>query len=149
MKQMTRAVIWMVVMITPLFLTGCATPESRINKNPELFAIYPPEAQNLIQQGKINLGFTSDMVTMAMGQPNRIYTRATSGETIEVWSYTAKTTTMDRQRVNADFRYRDSSGRTRTTTDSVWVDVARETEYERFRVEFKDGKVSAIDTLQP
>ena len=89
------------------------------------------------------------MVTMAMGQPIRIYTRVTSGETIEVWSYTAKTTTMDRQRVNADFRYRDSSGRTRTTTDSVWVDVARETEYERFRVEFKDGKVSAIDTLQP
>ena len=131
-----------------LYLSGCATPESRIKKNPELFQSFPPEAQALIQQGQIAIGFSPDMVTMSLGTPNRIYTRATTNEMLEVWSYTGKQTTTDRQRVNADFRYKDASGRSRTSSDWVWVDVTRETEYEKVRVEFKDGKVSAIDTLQ-
>jgi hypothetical protein len=88
------------------------------------------------------------MVTMALGAPNRLYTRTVAEGTLEVWSYTATTARNDRQRVRADFRYRDSTGRSRTTTDWVWVDVTSETEYERIRVEFREGVVAAIDRLQ-
>ncbi|HMO04206.1 MAG TPA: hypothetical protein PKC67_02005 [Kiritimatiellia bacterium] len=138
--------LWMCALVAAV--TGCSTPASRIKKNPELFASFPPEAQALIQQGQIDLGFTPDMVSMALGEPNRIYNRTTTEGSVEVWSYTSKSTSTDRQRVSANIRYRDADGRSRSTTEWVWVDVARDTEYERIRVEFKDGKVAAIDTLQ-
>jgi PBP1b-binding outer membrane lipoprotein LpoB len=129
-------------------LAGCATPESRIKKNPDLFASFPPDVQAKVQQGQIDIGFSPEMVTMALGTPNRVYTRQTKDGSIEVWSYTSTRVTNERQRVNANFRYRDASGSYRNANDWVYVDVARETEYERVRVEFTEGKVSAIDTLQ-
>jgi len=135
-------------MLTSVFLTGCATPESRIKKNPDLFATFPSDVQEKVKQGQIDIGFAPDMVTMALGTPNRVYTRQTSTGSIEVWSYTSTRVTNERQRVNANFRYRDASGGYRNANDWVYVDVARETEYERVRVEFTEGKVSAIDTLQ-
>lgn len=130
-----------------LLVAGCATPASRIKKNPELFALFPVEAQALIQQGRVAIGFEPAMVTMSLGDPNRVYTRETEAGRMEVWSYTAKQITTDQQRVNTSFRYRDASGRMRTTTDWIWVDVSRENEYEQTRVEFTGGKVSAIETM--
>lgn len=127
---------------------GCSSPAWRIKQNPELFASFPAEAQGLIEQGQVDIGFDPDMTRMALGEPNRIYQRRTGEGSIEVWSYTARRVTTDRQRVTADFAYRDSDGRLRRTSDSVWVDVDRELEYERMRVEFTSGKVSAIETLE-
>ncbi|HMP89113.1 MAG TPA: hypothetical protein PJ991_02870 [Kiritimatiellia bacterium] len=145
-RDSCRVGIW--VLALTLVVSGCASPDSRIKQNPELFGSFPLEAQELIRKGQIDIGFEPEMVTMALGSPNRVYTRQTKGGTIEVWSYTAKTTTTDRQRVNANIRYRDNTGRYRTTSDWVWVDVARDNEYERIRIEFSEGKVSAIETLQ-
>lgn len=129
-------------------MSGCASPGYRIKKNPELFSSFPPEAQALISKGQIGIGFKPEMVVMALGEPDRKYTRMTRDASIEVWSYTSTRTTTDRQRVNADVRYRDASGRMRTQTDWIWVDVDRDMEYERVRVEFVDGAVSAVDLLQ-
>jgi len=131
-----------------LLLIGCASPEQRIKKNPELYQSFPPDVQALVAQGQIAIGFTGEMVTMAMGPPNRIYSRVSTNGNSEVWSYTSKKTTTDRQRVNADVRYRDANGRYRTSSDWVTVDVARETEYDRVRVEFIDGKAASIETLE-
>lgn len=131
-----------------LMLAGCASPAHRIRKNPELFASFPAEVQALVEKGEVGLGFTPAMVTMSLGEPNRVYARQSMEETHEVWSYTGRQTTTDRQRVNARFRYRGEDGEYRRFNDWVWVDVERETEYERTRVEFSDGKVIAIERLQ-
>lgn len=139
--------VWVGV-LSSLLMVGCASPDYRIKQNPELFASFPLETQELIRQGQVDIGFDSEMVTMALGTPNRVYTRQTKDGAIEVWSYTGKSTATDRQRVNTNFRYRDNTGRYRTANDWVWVDVARDTEYERIRIEYKDGKVAAIETLQ-
>jgi len=145
---MSSRITYCFIAVAGFIVSGCASPDYRIKKNPELFATFPPEVQALVQQGQIDIGFEPEMVRMALGEPNRVYTRQTAGDMIEVWSYTGRNTTTDRQRVNTDVRYRDNTGRYRTANDWVWVDVARETEYERVRVEFVAGKVSAIDTLQ-
>lgn len=149
MKKMSdvccRCLPWFVFI---LLVIGCASPEQRIKKNPELFQSFPPDVQELVRQGQIAIGFSGEMVTMSMGPPNRIYSRVSSNGNSEVWSYTSKKTTTDRQRVNADVRYRDADGRYRTTSDWVTVDVAREIEFDRVRVEFIDGKVAAIESLE-
>ncbi len=102
----------------------------------------------MIRNGSINIGFSTEMVTMALGTPARIYTRQTERGWSEVWAYTAFRITTERQRVNATFNYKDDRGRMRTANDWVWVDVNRETEYERMRVEFNNNKVFAFEALQ-
>ena len=128
---------------------GCvSTPESRIKKNPALFASFPADAQTRIQKGEVAIGFTPDMVIMAKDKPNRMYDRTTSAGTIEVWSYTGIFTTTDRQQVQTRVRAPDASGAYRTYTDWVWVDVQQQHEYDQVRIEFTDGKVSAIENLR-
>ncbi len=132
-----------------LILPGCATPASRIKKNPKLFDRLAPEVQTNVQAGRIEVGYSQDAVMLALGEPNRRYSRKTGGDkTIEVWSYTSSYTTTSRQRVDARVRARDSDGRMRTFSD--WVDVAvdQQHEYERLRVELENGLVTAIETLE-
>lgn len=71
-----------------LFAAGCATPEARIKRNPELFGQLSPADQDLIRQGKVALGFTPEMVKLALGDPDRIYTRTDASGVSESWSYT-------------------------------------------------------------
>lgn len=130
-------------------VSGCASPDYRIKKNPEVFASFPPDVQELVRKGQVNIGFTPPMVEMALGEPDRKYARMTAGGSLEVWSYTSTQIKSDRQRVQADIRYYDERGRSRSGSDWVWVDVNHETEYERIRIEFTNGAVSAVDTLQP
>ena len=131
-----------------IVVAGCATPKSRIEKNPELFASFPPDVRANVEQGKIDVGYTHEMVQMALGEPNRKYTRKSATGTVEVWSYVGYYTTTDRQRVQADVRVRDASGVTRTVNDWFWVDVQQRSEYEKLRVEYADDKVAAIETLE-
>ena len=68
-------------------LAGCATPASRIKKNPELFASYPLAQQDLIKQGKIAIGFDMDAVRLALGAPDRVRTVTSNDGTSQIWSY--------------------------------------------------------------
>ena len=66
---------------------GCATPTTRINQQPELFASYTPEQQDLIKQGKVAIGFDMDAVRLALGAPDHVRTRETNDGTSQIWSY--------------------------------------------------------------
>lgn len=128
---------------------GCATPASRAKKNPELFQQLPAEVQTNVLAGRIEVGYSRDAVHLALGEPQRRYTRRTlDGKNSEVWSYTSVRTTTDRQRVDARVRGYDERGRSRTYTDWVYVDVEHRHEYERLRVEFETNTVLAIETLE-
>ncbi|MFT3782371.1 MAG: hypothetical protein QM790_10180 [Nibricoccus sp.] len=73
---------------TLALLAGCSTPESRIDENKELFSKLAPNEQQLIREGKIAVGFTPEMVKLAMGDPDKIYTRTDANGVSEAWSYT-------------------------------------------------------------
>lgn len=128
-------------------LAGCATPESRIKKNPAAFNALPPAVQENVRQGRIDLGYSKDAVELALGAPNRKYTRKTADRLTEVWSYTRDEIRRDRQRADVRISGYDSKGRRTTYTDWAWVDVENRQEYERLRVEFSDNAVTAIETL--
>ncbi|MFT3869606.1 MAG: hypothetical protein QM715_14215 [Nibricoccus sp.] len=83
-----KTFISFVACLTLAFLAGCSTPEARINQNPEAFAKLSPGDQQLIREGKVAVGFTQEMVKLALGDPDKIYTRTDANGVNEAWSYT-------------------------------------------------------------
>lgn len=133
--------------LAALVLAGCATPSSRIQDNPDLFNALAPEVQAKVQAGQIGIGFPQEAVFLALGKPDREYTRTTADGQVVVWSYIRTITSTDRQRVNVDVRYRDRDGRSRSSREWVWVDVSRDREFEHTRVEIIGGVVTAIEEV--
>jgi hypothetical protein len=130
-------------------LTACSTPASRIDRNPAVFATFPPAVQENVRKGIVEVGYTTDMVFIAKGEPKRKYQRRTAEGTFDVWSYVGTEYWTDRQRVMGSYHVQDASGKTRTLHDSVWVDVRQEREYEKMRIEFRDGVVTALERIMP
>jgi len=70
-----------------LALSACSTIDSRIRKQQALFDSYPPDVQNNIRNGRIEVGYTQEMVAMALGEPDRKVEMQTEDGVAEVWSY--------------------------------------------------------------
>jgi hypothetical protein len=130
------------------FLCGCYTPASRIKKHPEIFDPLPPEIKAKVQLGEIEPGYTTNMVFLAKGRPDRKYRRVTNKRQTIIWSYVRTERRRDRERVSVPVRTRRDDGRYHTSHKRVWVDVDHEREYESERVEFRDNKVVAIETIE-
>jgi hypothetical protein len=131
-----------------LLLVSCASPDYRISKNPEFFATLSPEDQVRIRQGEVAIGFSRDMVVLAQGRPNRIYERESADSKREVWSYTRVVRSSSSDWVRVPVSYRDADGKLHRRYDSVRVDVDHDREVDQLRVEFSEGRVSAIERLQ-
>ena len=70
-----------------LLVAGCSTVDSRISKNRELFNTWPAAVQDKVVRGEIDIGFTTDQVRVALGEPDRIFTRTTADGSSQIWSY--------------------------------------------------------------
>src|SRR5262245_45566136 len=81
-----RSFLFALAAVLALF-AGCSTPESRIRQNPQLFAQLTPEDQELIRKGKVAVGFTGEMVRLALGEPDRFTTRESEAGSREIWHY--------------------------------------------------------------
>lgn len=68
-----------------LLLAGCDTIASRIAQKPELFATLDAETRELIEEGHIGLGFTPDMVFMALGKASEVETSSDGRDVF--WTY--------------------------------------------------------------
>jgi len=128
-----------------VFVMGCNTPSSRIAKNPELFNSLPLSAQERIRAGEVDVGFSVDLVIMALGPPSRSYIRTTRNGQSEVWAYTDYKVEFEQQLVDATFQYKDHKGITRTGRDKVWAQVKSRVEYDVMRVELVNNHVVAFE----
>jgi len=136
----TAALIFSVIALA--LFAGCSTPEARIQKNPEIFAKLSPSDQQLIREGKVGLGFSPDMVKLALGDPDRVFTRTDAQGTNESWSYTTYETD------DGMLLYRGYYHRFWGWGDPLFpyymsYPTRRDREY--LKVVFTDGKVSAIE----
>ena len=68
-------------------LAGCSTVDSRIAEHRGEFQSWPPDVQQKVRAGAVALGFTPDMVRMALGAPGRVRTRTTERGEEDVWIY--------------------------------------------------------------
>jgi len=80
-------ILTLAAVATGFFLSGCSTPDSRIRQNPALFAQLAPEQQQMIRRGEVDVGFTAEMVRLALGEPDRFTTRTDQDGMSEVWHY--------------------------------------------------------------
>ncbi len=128
-----------------LVLAGCAGPERRIARDPELFASLTPTEQALIRDGTIAVGFTPAMVRMAIGEPNQRWRRTDASGQAEVWSYTS--------RAGYDGAPLDHGRPHRIDEDRPYfadqVRAAGSRPRELLRVTFRDGRVVEIERQGP
>ena len=132
-----------------LLLAGCATPEKRIQQNQEVFDTFPVAAQARIRGGQIDLGFTPDMVRIALGEPHRQTLRRSADGEVKIWSYFDSTRRYDRQRVDIDGLSISGPGGLRSIGGSAWINVEQNREFIRIRVEFRNGVATAIEEPAP
>jgi len=125
-------------MALALAFAGCSTPDSRIEKNSAAFAGYPPAVQAKIRAGEIEVGYTSDMVQLALGKPDRVIRRRTAAGESEVWIYADKSPTFSfGVGIGGGGHHSGGGVAVGASTDGDQDD--------RLRVVFDAGKVTAIE----
>jgi hypothetical protein len=70
---------------------GCSTTNSRIREHQEAFDAYPERVQQNLRQGVIEVGYTPQMVFIAMGEPDRKVDVANGEEVAQVWTWSRST----------------------------------------------------------
>jgi hypothetical protein len=79
--------IFILTAFLAVFTQGCGGVNSRIKDHQREFATYPPEVQGQIQNGRIDRGFTEQMVYLAKGEPDERTTAKLGAKSIVVWKY--------------------------------------------------------------
>jgi hypothetical protein len=130
------------------FFAGCQTVESRIKEKPEVFASVDQATQDKIKQGIIDLGFTEDMVYLALGAPDqKRESLSATGRTI-TWVYNTYYTRYEGNQMHGYHRrvYFDPHLKTyRVYYRPVFTEVYSEEKEERIRIVFTDGKATVIE----
>jgi hypothetical protein len=129
-------------LVALLALAGCATPEARIQRNPELFATLAASDQQTIKEGRAALGFTPEMVRLALGDPDRVTARTDASGTNEVWRYTTYETEgglyLYRGYYHRYYHHRDPFF-------PYYMNYSGRRDRDYLRVTFSGGRVSAIE----
>ncbi len=125
------------------FLSACSsTPDSRITKSESAFNQYPADVQQKIRAGEVDIGFTPEMVHLALGEPSREFNRQTETGTVELWVYHDK---------GPRFSFGigvGSFGRHSATSVGVSTSTGGYDPEEKMRVEFRDGRVTAVEYVK-
>ena len=135
MKNLVRGLL----SIFLLLLAACSTPQSRIEQNRAVFDTYPPDVREKINAGQVAVGFTPEMVRLALGEPDHKFIRKSDAGDAEVWSYHDNGPRFS-------FGLGVASGsRHSGMAGGVGVSSGGYDPEESIRGEFRGGKVSVID----
>ena len=134
-----------------LALTACSTVQSRIEEKQHVYNTLDPQTQARIREGLVDVGYTTDMVYMAMGAPSERRERVTEGSHETTWIYSAYYQEYEGSRMVGYRRhvYFDRVHRAyRVYYEPVHADLYSEQEEERTRIVFLDGRVTAIEQVK-
>jgi len=78
---------WLAGIIAPALLTGCETTgvDTRIKEMPTLFRSLPTWKQQNVRKGIFEIGDSTEIIYLTLGQPSKIVTSADGKET--KWTY--------------------------------------------------------------
>ncbi len=144
---MRRLCQYLVVAMS-VVLAGCSTINSRIRDKAAVFDRLSPAEQAEIRQGIIAVGFTPDMVYMALGRPDEVRERTGPHGLQKIWRYDSY---YDRYEGTVHVGYRrfiywDPHVRGyRIYYEPVYRNVYRPERETYYRITFTNGKVSVIE----
>lgn len=138
----TKLLIALLAALGAALLAGCSTVESRIKDNPEVFNKLTPEQQSLVKAGQIALGFQSDAVKLALGDPDRISTRTDADGVTTIWHYV--TYEAEGQMLFSGYYHFGRRGWRIWGAYPYYLDYPQRTVRDRFRVEFRRDRVTSI-----
>jgi hypothetical protein len=131
-------------------LAGCSTVDRRIEEKSGVFNALDADTQDQLRQGMVEVGYTPDMVYIALGRPDEKRAIVTTTAREEVWVYS----TYFSEYVGSTVRYRRYIAmHPRTGQRVVYFEPVRDHLYvdraeDRIRITFRDGKVSMIEEVQ-
>ncbi|SDR69334.1 hypothetical protein [Opitutus sp. GAS368] len=138
-----RPLLLAVCLVSAALLAACSsTPDSRIARSQAAFNQYPSAVQQKIRAGEVDVGFTPEMVLLALGEPARQFTHQSETGTAEIWIYHDN---------GPRFSFGigvGSFGRHSATSVGVSSSTGGYDPEEKMRVEFRDGKVTAIEYVK-
>jgi hypothetical protein len=130
------------VITSVLLLAGCAsTPQDRISKNRAIYESFPADVQRKISAGQVEMGFTPDMVALALGKPDQKLTRAEAGGETEVWVYEKHKPQFSFGVGMGSANYGSGGG----VATGVGVSTSTPPSSDYMRVAFRDGRVSSVE----
>jgi len=137
-----RQIIFSLSVVLLALLSACSSPDSRIADHQAAFAAFPAEVQQKIRTGRVDVGFTREMVLMALGEPARKFTRKTAEGDTEVWGYHDNGPRFSVGLGIGSGGYHSSMG------GGVAMSSGGYDPEEKTRVEFREGLVTAVDILK-
>jgi len=140
---MKRVIFASAILAGASLVAGCtvSSPATRIERHQAAFAAWPAAVQARVKAGQVDVGFTADMVRVALGEPDRVRTLITPQGQSEVWVYFDHGPTF-----SIGLGVGVSSG---SNDFGAATGVAGgPSPEERLRVIFDAGKVTAIEALK-
>jgi hypothetical protein len=127
-------------------LAGCvSTPDRRISRSPALFESFPPEVQERVRAGEVEIGFTPEMVALALGEPDRRLTRRTAEEDRVIWIYQGRSFSAAPGRFYDAYDMGPYYGGMEPV---IYADRRSDVRYTRARLEFVDGRLVSIQETE-
>jgi len=148
----SRLLIPWAVLSLLLFSAGCQTVETRIKEKPNVYAGLDKTTQDMIKQGIIGIGYTEDMVYLALGSPDQMRESVTADSRTLLWIYNSYSSYYDGPYMTGyygygypyyPYYYRPYA----YYWPPPFAGYHTEKE-ERIRVTFSGGKVTAIDQVK-
>ena len=135
---MKTRVLWLIIPL--VLLAGCSsTPDQRIAENQAAFAQLPPDVQQNLRAGRVDIGYTEQMVLIALGEPAGRFERVDQTGRSDVWVYRKSS-----PRFSFGFGV-GSYGRHSATSVGIGTSTGGYYDDEALRVEFQQGRVTRID----
>ena len=149
--MLSRIFLFAALLTLVLAMTGCSTIDSRIREKSSVFAALDAPTQDKIRLGRIEVGFSTDLVYMSHGAPDERLTTTSAAGTDETWIYNSYRQEYLGSALVGYRRYVVIDPKTRQPIvyfEPVYNSIYRERVEERIRIIFKGGKVEAIEQVK-
>lgn len=134
-----------------LLLTSCLTPEARrenrISQQLDLFYEYPEDIRTMIRGGRIDIGFDENMVYLALGNPHSLSQRKDTAGSSTIWQFFRNIRHTDYETMHVPVTHVDEHGDSHIHYELVTVDHSWYEKRLKMQIEFVDGKVVAMETI--